>query len=33
MMTNLAQHLLARLKETRQEVKIHFKTLFRSMHS
>ena len=32
-MTNLAQHLLDRLKETRQELKIHFKTLFRSMHS
>jgi len=31
-MTNLAQHLLDRLKETRQELKIHFKTLFRSMH-
>jgi len=32
-MQNLAQHLLARLKETRQELKIHFKTLFRSMHT
>jgi len=32
-MANLAQHLLDRLKETRQELKIHFKTLFRSMHS
>jgi CRP-like cAMP-binding protein len=32
-MTNIAQHLLDRLKETRQELKIHFKTLFRSMHS
>jgi len=32
-MTNLAQHLLDRLKETRQELKIHFKTLFRSMHT
>ena len=31
-MKNLAQHLLERLKETRQELKIHFKTLFRSMH-
>ena len=29
----LAQHLLARLTETRQELKIHFKTLFRSMHT
>lgn len=32
-MANLAAHLLDRLKETRQELKIHFKTLFRSMHS
>ena len=32
-MTNIAQHLLGRLKETRQELKIHFKTLFRSMHT
>ena len=32
-MANLAQHLLDRLKETRQELKIHFKTLFRLMHS
>jgi CRP-like cAMP-binding protein len=32
-MTNLAQHLLDRLKETRQELKIHFKTLFRSMQT
>jgi CRP/FNR family transcriptional regulator len=32
-MTNLAQNLLARLKETRQELKIHFKTLLKSMHS
>jgi CRP-like cAMP-binding protein len=32
-MKNLAQNLLARLKETRQEVKIHFKSLFRSMHT
>ncbi len=31
-MTNLAQHLLDRLKETRQELKIHFKTLFKSSH-
>jgi CRP-like cAMP-binding protein len=31
-MTNLAQNLLARLKESRQELKIHFETLFRSMH-
>jgi CRP-like cAMP-binding protein len=32
-MKNLAQNLLERLKETRQEIKIHFKTLFRSMHT
>ena len=32
MMKNLAQHLLGRLKETRQELKIHFKTLFKSSH-
>jgi CRP/FNR family transcriptional regulator len=32
-MTNWAEHLLNRLKETRQELKIHFKTLFKSMHS
>ncbi len=32
-MANLAQHLLDRLKETRHELKIHFKTLFRSVHS
>ena len=31
-MTNLAQNLLSRLKETRQELKIHFETLFRSMY-
>ena len=31
-MKNLAQHLLDRLKETRQELKIHFKTLFKSSH-
>lgn len=31
-MKNLAQHLLERLRETRQEIKIHFKTLFQSMH-
>jgi len=29
-MRNLAQHLLNRLKETRQELKVHFKTIFRS---
>jgi len=32
MMKNLAQHLLGRLKETRQELKIHFKTIFQSIH-
>jgi len=32
-MKNYAAHLLKRLKETRQELKIHFKTLFKSMHS
>ena len=31
-MKNLAQHLLNRLKETRQEVKILFKTIFKSIH-
>ena len=31
-MKNLAQHFLERLKETRQEVKIHFKTIFKSIH-
>ena len=31
-MKNLAQHLLGRLKETRQELKIHFKTIFQSIH-
>ena len=28
---NLSRHLLDRLKETRQELRIHFKTLFQSM--
>jgi CRP/FNR family cyclic AMP-dependent transcriptional regulator len=32
-MANLAQHLLDRLKETRLELKIHFKSLLRSVHS
>jgi CRP-like cAMP-binding protein len=32
LMKNLAQHLLGRLKETRQELKIHFKTLIKSSH-
>jgi CRP/FNR family transcriptional regulator, cyclic AMP receptor protein len=31
-MKNLAQHFLERLKETRQEVRIHFKTIFKSIH-
>ena len=29
---NLSKHFLDRLKETRQELKIHFKTIFKSMH-
>ena len=29
-MTNLSQYLLARLKETRQDLKNHFKTLFQA---
>jgi CRP/FNR family transcriptional regulator len=29
---NLARHFLERLKETRQEIRIHFKTIFKSMH-
>jgi CRP/FNR family transcriptional regulator len=29
---NLARHFLDRLKETRQEIRIHFKTIFKSMH-
>jgi len=33
MMTNLAAHFLDRLKETRHEVKIHFKTLLSSTRS
>lgn len=32
MMKNLAQHLLEQLKEARQELKIHFKTIFKSTH-
>jgi CRP/FNR family cyclic AMP-dependent transcriptional regulator len=31
-MENLAQHMLERLKETRDELKIHFKTLLKSAH-
>ena len=31
-LTNLAIHFLDRLKETRQEIRIHFKTIFKSMH-
>lgn len=31
-LTNLAKYFLDRLKETRQELKIHFKTIFKSMH-
>lgn len=33
LMTNLAAHFLERLKETRQEVKIHFKTLLMTTRS
>jgi CRP-like cAMP-binding protein len=33
LMTNLAAYFLERLKETRQEVKIHFKTLLSSTRS
>ena len=32
-MSNLAAHLLERLKETRQELKVHFKNLFRYVHA
>jgi CRP-like cAMP-binding protein len=32
-MRNLAKHYLERLKQTRQELKIHFRTLFKSVHS
>ena len=31
-LVNLAKHFLDRLKETRQELKIHFKSIFKSMH-
>ena len=31
-LVNLAKHFLDRLKEARQELKIHFKTIFKSMH-
>lgn len=31
-LTNLAQYFLDRLKETRKELEIHFKTLFKSTH-
>ena len=31
-LVNLAKHFLDRLKDTRQELKIHFKTIFKSMH-
>ena len=31
-LANLAKHFLDRLKETRQELKIHFKTIFKSIH-
>ena len=32
-MRNLARHYLERLKQTRQELKMHFKTIFKSVHS
>lgn len=32
-MTNWAEHLLNRLKDNRQQLKIHFKTLFQTTHS
>ena len=32
-MTNWSVHLLSRLKETRQELKAHFKNILKSMHS
>ena len=32
-MTNLAGHLLDRLKQTRQELKVHFRNLFRYVHA
>ncbi len=32
-LANLAKHFFDRLKKTRQELKIHFKTLVRSVHS
>ena len=33
LMTNWAEHLLHRLQDSRQQLKIHFKTLFQQMHS
>jgi CRP/FNR family transcriptional regulator len=33
LMTNLAQHLFSRLKETRQELKVHFKAILSLMHA
>jgi CRP-like cAMP-binding protein len=33
MMTNLAGHFLDRLKESRQELRVHFRTLLRSTHT
>ena len=33
LMENLAQHLLDRLKETRDELRIHFKTILKSAHN
>lgn len=31
-MKNLSQHLLSRLREVRQELKIHFRNLYKSVH-
>lgn len=31
-MTNLAEHLLARLNETRLELIVHFRTIFKAIH-
>ncbi len=33
MMSNMSQHLLERLKETREELKIHFRTFVKSVHA
>ena len=33
LMTNLAQHFFSRLKESRQELKVHFKAILTLMHA